>query len=126
MGEKIDKEIKSFILVNIDSVDQLEVLGLLSEHSTVEWTAEAVSRELRSNPDWAKSQLEFWQDWGLLLLNENSTFSYRPANPETAEIIARVVHCYRNNRTSVINLIYDKPSEKIKGLADAFKIRKEE
>lgn len=117
-----------FILASIDSIGQLEVLLLLRHHADRDWSAPEVGDELRTNAVSAAEHLAKLSHHGLFAPSEMSPLRYR-YKPRTVELGAAVDllnQAYRDDRVAVINMIYSKPTERIRIFADAFKIRKED
>lgn len=120
---ELSLEMQNFINAHIRSVGDLEVLFLLAEDPRRQWTGEEVSRELRTNANYAQSQLKELCKVGLLE-NESGKFSTR-ADPQLLDLIYRLRNDYTLRRSTVINFIYEQPLEKIRGFADAFKLKKD-
>lgn len=120
---ELSKEIQDFINSHIRSVGNLDVLFLLSSDPTKIWTAEDVSRELRTNSNYATSQLQELKRIGLID-TIGGGFSSRK-DPQILDIVYKTRNAYNLRRSSVINLIYDQPLEKIRDFAEAFKLKKD-
>lgn len=121
---RITEELKSFILEKIESIGHLEVLCLLAQEPKKLWTAVDVSRELRTNESMAKGQLDTLLREGFLNQGPTGAYYYDPVELKSNAIIQQLLEAYRDRRMMVINLIYSKPTEKIRNLAEAFKLRK--
>lgn len=120
----INEELKFFILDKIESVGQLEVLCLLAHEPKKLWTAETLSKELRTNESMAASQLESLMKAGFLNQGPNGGYYFEPVENSVREKTTQLIELYRERRMMVINTIYSKPTEKVKNLAEAFKLRK--
>lgn len=118
-------DIKSFLIENIDSVSHLEVLLRLFENPNEWFNAEKVSKESRSNLSSATAQLENLKSHGLLIKNESHQYMYQPVSEELSEKVVKLNHLYHEKPVAVISTIFDKPSDKLKGFADAFKFKKD-
>ncbi len=126
-SDPIPEEVKKFIAERIDSVELLEVLLLLRAKPEQEWSADEVSRELRSSSVAIGKRLADLHARELLFLNEASTLRYR-YNPRTKNLIVVVdalARAYELSRARVIDLIFSKPTDKLRHFSDAFKLRKE-
>jgi hypothetical protein len=73
----IPRHVEQFIAEHINSVEQLEVLLLLHDRSSEEWTAATVARELHIDPGSAGRRLADWHARGLLSVSEASDPTYR-------------------------------------------------
>lgn len=124
----IPEEIRKFIIERIDSVELLEVLLLLRAKPDREWSAQDVSDELRSSPVSIAKRLADLHTHELLFLKEGPPPRYR-YNPRTHNLIVTVnqlARAYEISRARVIDLIFSKPTDKLRHFSDAFKLRKEE
>jgi len=121
----LDSEIQHFISFHIKSVAELETLLLLFRNPSRTWSAEQLSQELRSNPSYAETLLQQLARTGLVeKQSENQTYILKKELEHEMELIRQIEVRYQKRRFSLINLIYEAPTEKIKTFADAFKLRK--
>lgn len=127
MTAELSDEVRYFIMENIDSVAKLEVLHLLANSPEQGWTPDAVSRELRSTEAAARKYLSELTASGLLTTQDskNAIFQYQPKRPELDLLVKKLIAAKATFYPRIIQLIYDRPIEKIRELADAFRIRKE-
>lgn len=123
----IPEEVSRFIKEHIDSLEQLEVLLLLRAYPDREWSAQEVSRELRSEPGAAAERLAEMSLDGLLIMSqaEGPLYRYGPKTPELARLVDKVADVYAVRRVTVITLIFSKPSKHVLSFADAFNLRKD-
>lgn len=121
----LDSEIQHFISFHIKSVAELETLLLLYRNPSKAWAAEEISRELRSNPSYAESLLQQLARTGLVEKRAGTqTYILKSDLDHEMNLISQIEARYKTRRFSMINLIYESPTEKIKTFADAFKLRK--
>ncbi|MGE0634272.1 MAG: hypothetical protein AB7O96_17790 [Pseudobdellovibrionaceae bacterium] len=124
----LPEALRHFIEIHIKSVASLEALLLLRASPSRQWTPEELSQEMRSNPFHAASLLDELASKGLLLVQKNpdkKVYSLENNNPELLSRVEQLHEAYLHRRLSVINQIYFQPVDKLRSLADAFKIRKE-
>jgi hypothetical protein len=121
----IDDRVRRFIASEIHSVEQLEVLLLLQGSPEREWRASEVSQQLASHPHSAETRLLDLRARGLVQAREqDGELIYRYAPPrETEPIVAALATAYAERRTSVITMIFSKPIDSVRTLADAFLVR---
>lgn len=122
------QDIRQFVLDNITSVEQLEVLLLLLQRTPEkEWDAASVSRELYTQPEAAAKRLADLAALGLLAHSEGPTrlYRYAPRTPAQAQLVASTAEAYRLRRVAIVGLIYSRPTSEAQAFADAFKFRKE-
>jgi predicted transcriptional regulator len=122
---RLPLEVKAFLMENIDSVAHLEVLLMLLNHPARTFTAEEVSKELRSNNHSASNQLRKLCDLKLLKNTNDKFFQYGPSTPELDQKVKELYEVYTQMPVAVITSIYDKPQDKLKDFADAFKLKKD-
>lgn len=125
---RIPLEVEAFILKNIHSIEQLEVLLLLQRDPTREWNEEEVSTALRSNPASAQARLKDLQSRNLVIENRSKEqHTYHAVNGSNlAKLVEDVALYYGTHRHLIITLIYSRPTETLRILADAFLIWKDE
>lgn len=119
----LSEEIRNFINAHIRSVGHLEVLFLLGDDPSKEWTAEMVSGELRTNPTYALAQLKELTQAGIISVKSGKYVC--TTDPQILDQIYKLRNAYNVKRSTVINFIYDQPLEKIRSFAEAFKLKKD-
>jgi hypothetical protein len=126
LSSDIAPNAQRFIRDHITSVAQLEMLLLLRTNPQQAWSAVELARELRVDPAWAEAQMCYLHEKQLIELSAASdpVYRYCPATPELEATVTALTQAYLVHRVSVIELIYDKPPEALRALADAFRIRK--
>ena len=121
----IPGHVERFITDHINSVEQLEVLLLLHDRASEEWTGATVAKELYIDPNSAERRLADWHARGLLSASEAPDPSYRfaPQDSEFRRTVRDLASTYSERRVTVTNLIFSKPTDHISVFADAFRIR---
>lgn len=120
----IPEDLRRFIILNIDSVAELECLLLFHGNSSWHADSETVAQKLYIPEEDAKNILERLYKRRLLERAENDKthYFYRSDMPE---LISRLSDTYRKYLVPVTNLIHSKPKKQIQKFADAFWIRKD-
>jgi predicted transcriptional regulator len=123
----ISEEVLSFLSAYIDSVFRLDILLLLMSQPERWLSTEDVARELRLFPEPVARELQVLTEHGLIegATEPQPTFRYRPSSTELDRIARLLERTYAERRTTVITLIYSRPNDKLRGFADAFKLRGE-
>ena len=121
MADELDVE--EFISAYIPSIWALELLLLLQREPARAWTAGALVKELRASAGLVDDNLLRFERQGLALRREEG-WSFRPANPMLADLVAGLSKLYRERPMHVMNLIVR--SDALRSLADAFRIKKDE
>jgi hypothetical protein len=122
---KLIDELKSFIRDNIDSIEQIEVLLLMRENKEKYWNAMEVSKELRSAPESVSKRLNKLYDRKLVEIRSEyeNTYKYCPQSELLDKAVELLAEAYKNKRFSVINLVFSRPTERLKTFSDAFRIK---
>lgn len=126
MASEIPLHVERFIADHIDSVELIEVLLLLKRMPGHEWSAEEVSQRLYTSPASAANRLQALRSSRLASATDGpqrTTYRYQPADGELARAADDLEKVYGTRRTTVINLVFSKPSEKLRTFADAFRLR---
>lgn len=121
----IKDEIKEFIQRYIRSIGHLEALLFLYQRRGIEYSVDSLSSELRTNPQYAKQQLEELAEYGLVRRCTHPDCYLFASTPDVANVIEQISNDYARHRLAIINLLYSQPLDKIRGFSDAFKIKKE-
>ena len=122
----IPPRVQRFIVTHIDSIEKLEVLLLLRAQADREWTAREVSQELRIAEPSAAARLEDLAARRLVVRTGNpGAYRFGPASAEDAQDITDLQATYSLRRVSVISFIFSKPLEKVRGFADAFRLKRD-
>jgi hypothetical protein len=123
----IPPRVQRFISTHIDSIEKLEVLLLMRARADREWSALEVSQELRITEASATARLEDLTGRRLLVQRDGRPASYRfsPANSEDAQDVSELQATYSTRRVSVISFIFSKPLDRVRGFADAFRLKRD-
>jgi hypothetical protein len=128
MAADIPAHVERFINEHVDSVELVEALLLLRRDTAREWTAEQVSGQLYTSPASAANRLEALRRSGLAARTgdgSQATYRYAPADGERDRAATDLEQVYATRRTTVINMIFSKPSDKLRTFADAFRLRED-
>lgn len=123
----IPPRVQRFISTHIDSIEKLEVLLLMRTRADREWTARDVSQELRITEASASARLEDLAARRLLAVKEGPPPRYRfsPTSSDDAQDVSALQETYSTRRVSVISFIFSKPLDKVRGFADAFRLKRD-
>ncbi len=122
----IPESVRSFVLTNLHSVEQVEVLLHLRKYQDKEWTAESVSLSLKTNTSSISKRLADLHSRGLLSYrNEGGECFYQffPSR-DLKTSVDGLAQYYASHSARIIELIYSRPAESIRWFADAFRLRK--
>jgi hypothetical protein len=126
--EDLSEEARRFIVEHIGSVAELELLLLVGQGASRDWSAQEVARELRIEPDWTAQRLEDLRARGFVAAIDGDEaaagrYRYAPATTEHDVLVADLARGYATRRVSIITLIYSKPRDHIRSFANAFRLR---
>jgi predicted transcriptional regulator len=106
-------------------VAQLEVLFLFLKNIETNWSVPQISKELRSSDASAAKQIILLVRSGFIKAVDDEHYVYSPNTEKLRDSIEKLYEVFQVKQVAVISFIYDKPTDKLKGFADAFKIRKD-
>jgi hypothetical protein len=118
--------VQEFISNYVDSVELIDVLLLLKRQREREWTPDEVSQRIYTTARSAANRLEALRTCGIVSAAdgaERTTYRYAPSTAEIERAINDLEQAYATRPTTVINLIFSKPSANIRTFADAFRLR---
>ncbi|RYZ95185.1 MAG: hypothetical protein EOP11_25290 [Proteobacteria bacterium] len=125
-GSVSHDEIVAFLRLCVDSVESLEVLGLLLDSPDREWTAKALSIEIRSSEGSVNKRLHALSACRVIAVPSAPTFRYQAGSPEMARLAPEVIAFYRLRPHRVMEILYNKPESAMQSFADAFRFNKKE
>ncbi len=113
-----------FVAKFIVSVEQLEILLLLSDSPDKYWRVEEVFQRIQSSTASVTERLALLLQQGFLETDSQdpASFRYRPASPELADEVDALRPLYLERRVKVIEAIYAVPDQ-IRSFAEAFKFK---
>ena len=123
---ELTDNLKKFISRHIVSVEQLEILFLLSDNPQQSWTVPQVFQAIQSSPGSVAERLSNLQSRGFLerISDNPATYRYHPQSTDLAEGVAELRAAYRQFRVKVVEAIFSNPMDQAKKFADSFKFRK--
>jgi hypothetical protein len=124
--ESLPAAVRDFLARHIRSVEELEVLLLVSSDPARWWTPTEVYDSVRSSRQSIGQRLEAFMASGLLTKSGDDppTFRYTPEE-KLRRAVDETAAAYRTWRVRVIEAIFASEVDPLKSFADAFKFRKE-
>jgi hypothetical protein len=98
------------------------MLLALRRHGERAWTADELVAELRASTPLVADNLAVFEAAGLVL-KEGASFRYAPASPWLESLCAELEAAYRERPVTVINAIVSPQDDKIRTLANAFRLK---
>ena len=128
MSGGLSRDVERFLVEHIDSIAQLEILGLLCGEPETARTAATIARVIGVDPAWAATELGRLVGRGFVAPATNGgdpAYRFSADDPALRETIERVLQAFRERRVTVVDLVATKPSPHVRGFADAFRWRKD-
>ena len=124
MDNDIPAEVVRFIAEQIQSLEQLEVLLLVSALPDRHWTPDGVFQVVQTNRDVVQQRLDEFVKRGLMSKSEEG-YRYAPKSEALARQIATTSQIYKLRRHKLIEIIYSPRDEDLRRFSDAFKFKKD-
>jgi hypothetical protein len=118
----ITAELQQFIAQHVHSLEQLEILCLLSDYPQESFKPEAVFRSIQSSEKSIADRLTIFANGGVLNVSPDG---YRLASRYQG-LVTGLAKAYRERRVSVIEIIYRPPTTPIHDFAEAFRLKRKE
>jgi hypothetical protein len=115
--DPIPDDVKRFIDGCIETVDQVEILSVLSGQPELVWEAASLAREAEVAAANVAAELAALHARGLLAAEKRgagTVYRYGPATEELAGLVARLLEVYRERPVSAIKAIYARPKDAIR------------
>ncbi|HZZ57403.1 MAG TPA: hypothetical protein VFE31_06200 [Opitutaceae bacterium] len=126
-NEAIPSDVRAFLARWVESVEGLEILLALREDPERRWSELDVTQRIQSTAASVGRRLRMLVAAGLIqVAGDPPQFCYKPRTPDLDSIASRIADAYRDYRATVIQLIYERPSDQILGFAKAFDLRKKQ
>jgi hypothetical protein len=125
--DPIPEDIVRFMHGNIDSLEQLELLRVLSEQPEREWEVGSLGRQAQAGPQVAV-HLTALSSRGLvtvIAVGEKTSYRHGGDSPALNEMLTRFLQIYKERPVSMIRLVYAQATDPLRVFAEAFRLRKE-
>jgi hypothetical protein len=126
--QDVPEHVRHFIVQFIDSIELLRTLLLLQANPNKSWTSSEIDRELRSQKSSIDKRLSDLYARKILLGKglESDCHAYGDVNPQYRAAIDELANQQKIRPYRIIELIYAKSEESLRGFANAFKLKREE
>ena len=112
------QDLRQFLLDNVATYDELEVLLLLQRQPELDWAVNAAAQALGLPTEACQVALENLAAHGLLVLGRNPvTFRYAPASKELAEAAEKLQRAYRKDRFAIVQLMTTNAMDRVRAAA---------
>jgi hypothetical protein len=129
MSEKVfSEELEKFIAAEINSLEQLEILLLLSGNPHKWWSAKSVYEVVKSSIQSVQDRLEEMVARGILRKETDNEvrFQFGPRDEAVWRITTELRDAYKERSVKVVQAIYSKPPDPVQEFARAFRLRKDD
>lgn len=120
----ISPEAKQLIDRSIYSIEQLEVLLLLSKDSQRLYSPAGIFYVIKTNEASITRCLELFVKDGLVTAQPDGQFQFAN-DAKLLGIASELAQAYRERFVALIGMIYKKPDQQMRSFANAFQFRKE-
>lgn len=120
-------ELERFIAGEINSLEQLEVLLLLSGNPHRWWTAQDVYNVIKSSTQSVVDRLNGMVERGFLRVEADNEVRYQfaPKDESVWRIVSELRDAYKERSVKVVQAIYSNPPDAVQEFARAFRLRKD-
>lgn len=128
VSEKVfSEELERFIAAEINSLEQLEILLLLSGNPHKWWTATGVYEVIKSSVQSVQDRLNEMTERGIFRKEVENEVRYQfgPTNDSLWKITSELRDAYKERSVKVVQAIYNKPPDAVQEFARAFRLRKD-
>jgi hypothetical protein len=122
----VPEDVRQFVSRNIQSLEQLEVLLLISALPDRDWTVDAVYQVVQTNRALVEKRMNEVADSRFLIRTPEGAFRYAPESESIARQVANTAGFYKLSRHKIVELIYSSPPDDILKFSNAFRFKKPE
>ena len=121
------KELDAFIADEIKSLEQLEILLLLSGNPHKWWSVATVYEVIKSSTASVAARLEELVARGVIRGEKGAETRYQfsPEDQSLWRIVTELREAYKERPVKVVQAIYSKPPDAVQEFAKAFRLRKD-
>ncbi len=127
--EPFPEDVTNFMYENVESIDQLEILRILSEDPEKEWDFTALANEVQAAPQTIRAHLTAMQARGLLMTTTRGadlTCRYGVSSRKLEDGVGHLLQMYKKRPVTMIKMLYQRAKDPLRAFANAFRIRKED
>jgi hypothetical protein len=125
---EIPASVVRFVAEHVRSLDELELLLLLSQSPDKWWDASAAARETGIDPTSARQLLERFASQNLLAIAVTADVRYRfqPGEARLRDAAGAFTAVYRSSRLAILHLVTERQQRSLRDFANAFRIRRDD
>lgn len=120
------ESVRRFINQYIDSVEQLEILLLVSQEPSRVWTVDSVLKVIQSSLESVAARMKNLAAFGFFAFDEKEGgYRFNPNSADMARQVEGLREAYTTMRVRVIQAIFSGPGKQAQHFADSFRFRKD-
>ena len=124
MDKPISSNLRQFIASHIHSVEHLDILCLLAENPSRDWSVRDAHQNIQSTEKSVQEGLYHFVGCDLLAKNKDGTFRFAPGSTDLNSAAVELIKTYRERRVSVIEAIYRKQKEPVQQSEDTSRFKR--
>ena len=118
----VPSDVRQFLVENIRSIEQLEILLLLRASSDRSWTAREVYQRVMTNETSVQESLGKLHDQRLVQVEDESDYRF-VSSAETHDVLEKLASLYKEKPARIIYALYGPQRSELDAFAQAFKLR---
>jgi hypothetical protein len=119
-------ELDKYITAEIQSLEQLEIILLLSGNPHKWWTAQGVYEVIKSSLASVEGRLRGLLDKGVLQMDREGRYQFAPPDKAIWKLVSELREAYKERPVKVVQAIYSaKAPDAVQEFAKAFRVRKD-
>jgi hypothetical protein len=121
------KELEAFIAGQMQSLEQLEILLLLSGNPHKWWSVATAYEVIKSSPGSVAARLEELAARGMVRKEAGPEVRYQfsPDDPALWKVVNELREAYKERPVKIVQAIYSKPPDAVQEFAKAFRVRRD-
>lgn len=120
----MEEDVLEFLRSAIKTIWSLELLLLMRRTRERGWTRNGLERELRGSAKLVAETLAVFVQVGLVR-DDGDIYQYSPASADLERLVDNLAAAYGQSPLQVINAILEAPSDKLRGFANAFRLKRD-
>jgi predicted transcriptional regulator len=121
----VSTDVRQFLIGNIRSIEQLEILLLLRASADRPWTAREVYQRVLTNETSVQKSLEKLREQRLVQVEGESAYRF-VSSVETHDVLEKLARLYKEKPARIIYALYGPEHSELDAFAQAFKLRQPE
>jgi hypothetical protein len=129
VSDPFPEDVRQFLQDCIASVEQLEILRVLGESPTREWSDDEIRGQAQVSVQSIHGHLKALEGRGILRCRRSGTQVYcqlGAVSPELDDKVRRMLEIYRQRPVTMIRMVYDGAGSSLRDFADSFRLRKQD